>query len=56
MKFDVIGVGNALVDETYYVNKDFVDSTDLFFNQFKSISFEEQEKSFQNFLRVHCQM
>ncbi|MAC03716.1 MAG: adenosine kinase [Gammaproteobacteria bacterium] len=44
MKFDVIGVGNALVDETYYVNKDFVDSTDLFFNQFKSISFEEQEK------------
>ena len=35
MKFDIIGVGNALVDETFYVDKQFVDSTDLFFNQFK---------------------
>ena len=37
------GVGNALVDETFYVEKNFVDSTDLFFNQFKSISYEDQE-------------
>ena len=38
-----MGVGNALVDETFYVEKNFVDSTDLFFNQFKSISYEDQE-------------
>lgn len=44
MKYDVLGVGNALVDETFYVEKSFVDATDLFFNQFKSISYEEQEK------------
>ena len=43
MKFDILGVGNALVDETFYVEKNFVDSSDLFFNQFKSISFEDQE-------------
>ena len=43
MKFDILGVGNALVDETFYVEKNFVDSTDLFFNQFKSISYEDQE-------------
>ena len=43
MKFDILGVGNALVDETFYVEKSFVDSTDLFFNQFKSISFQDQE-------------
>ena len=43
MKFDIVGVGNALVDETFYVDKQFVDSTDLFFNQFKAITFEEQE-------------
>ena len=43
MKFDILGVGNALVDETFYVEKSFVDSTDLFFNQFKSISYEDQE-------------
>ena len=30
MKFDIVGVGNALVDETFYVDKQFVDSTDLF--------------------------
>ena len=35
MKFDIVGVGNALVDETFYLDKQFVDSTDLFFNQFK---------------------
>ena len=44
MKFDILGVGNALVDETFYVEKSFVDSTELFFNQFKSISYQEQEK------------
>ena len=43
MKFDILGVGNALVDETFYVEKSFVDATDLFFNQFKSISFQDQE-------------
>ena len=43
MKFDILGVGNALVDETFYVEKSFVDSTDLFFNQFKSISYQDQE-------------
>ena len=43
MKFDVLGVGNALVDETFYVDKSFVDATELFFNQFKSISYQEQE-------------
>ena len=43
MKFDVLGVGNALVDETFYVDKSFVDNTDLFFNQFKPISYQEQE-------------
>ena len=43
MKFDILGVGNALVDETFYVEKSFVDSTDLVFNQFKSISFQDQE-------------
>ena len=43
MKFDILGVGNALVDETFYVKKSFVDSTDLFFNQFKSISYQDQE-------------
>ena len=43
MKFDIVGVGNALVDETFYVDKQFVDSTDLFFNEFKAITFEEQE-------------
>ena len=26
MKFDILGVGNALVDETFYVEKKFVDS------------------------------
>ena len=25
MKFDIVGVGNALVDETFYVDKQFVD-------------------------------
>ena len=44
MKFDVLGVGNALVDETFYVDKSFVDATELFFNQFKSISYQEQEE------------
>ena len=43
MKFDILGVGNALVDETFYVEKKFVDSTNLFFNQFKSISYQDQE-------------
>ena len=42
MKFDILGVGNALVDETFTLKK-LVDSTDLFFNQFKSISYEDQE-------------
>ena len=43
MKFDVLGVGNALVDETFYVEKSFLDTTELFFNQFKSISYQDQE-------------
>ena len=43
MKFDILGGGNALVDETFYVEKSFVDSTNLFFNQFKSISYQDQE-------------
>ena len=43
MKFDVLGLGNALVDETFYVEKEFLEGTDLFFNQFKSISYENQE-------------
>ena len=43
MKFDVLGVGNALVDETFYVEKNFLDTTELFFNQFKSISYQDQE-------------
>ena len=48
MKFDVLGVGNALVDETFYVDKSFVDATELFFNQFKSISYLEQEEILSN--------
>jgi sugar/nucleoside kinase (ribokinase family) len=48
MKFDVLGVGNALVDETFYVDKSFVDATELFFNQFKSISYQEQEEILSN--------
>ena len=44
MKFDILGVGNALVDETFYVNREFVDSTGLNFNSFKPFSFEEQEQ------------
>ena len=48
MKFDVLGVGNALVDETFYVDKSFVDATELFFNQFKSISYQEQENILSN--------
>ena len=40
MKFDILGVGNALVDETFYVNREFVDSTGLNFNSFKPFSFE----------------
>ena len=45
MKFDVLGVGNALVDETFYVEKSFLDTTELFFNQFKSISYQDQDRS-----------
>lgn len=48
MKFDIVGIGNALVDETFYVEREFVDSTDLFFNQFKAISFEDQEEILKN--------
>ena len=44
MKFDILGVGNALVDETFYVSREFVDSTGLNFNSFKPFSFEEQEQ------------
>ena len=44
MKFDILGVGNALVDETFYVNREFVDSTGLNFDSFKPFSFEEQEQ------------
>ncbi len=44
MKFDILGVGNALVDETFYVSREFVDSTGLNFNSFKPFSFEEQEE------------
>tara|TARA_B100002052_G_scaffold108032_1_gene99530 strand:+ start:5074 stop:6060 length:987 start_codon:yes stop_codon:yes gene_type:complete len=44
MKFDIVGVGNALVDETFYVKREFVDSTGLNFNSFKPFSFEEQEE------------
>ena len=44
MNFDIIGVGNALVDEIYYVSKEFIDKTALNFNQFKPISFKEQER------------
>lgn len=44
MNFDIIGVGNALVDEIYYVSKEFIDKTALNFNQFKPISFQEQER------------
>ena len=43
MKFDIVGVGNALVDETYYVSRDFVDSTGLPFNHFHPITHEQQE-------------
>lgn len=43
MKFDIVGVGNALVDETYYVTKDFVDSTGLPFNHFHPVTHEQQE-------------
>ena len=35
MKFDILGVGNALVDETFYVEREFVDSAGLNFNSFK---------------------
>ena len=52
MKFDVLGVGNALVDETFYVDKSFVDATELFFNQFKSISYQEQENILSNLTAV----
>ena len=48
MRFDILGVGNALVDETFYVEKNFVDATELFFNQFKSISYQEQEEILSN--------
>jgi len=44
MKFDILGVGNALVDETFYVGREFVDSAGLNFNSFKPFSFEEQEE------------
>ena len=44
MNFDIVGVGNALVDETYYVQRDFVDSTGLPFNHFHPLTHEEQEK------------
>ena len=44
MKFDILGVGNALVDETFYVEREFVDSAGLNFNSFKPFSFEEQEE------------
>ena len=38
MKFDILGVGNALVDETFYVEREFVDSAGLNFNSFKPFS------------------
>tara|TARA_B100000214_G_scaffold83372_1_gene56699 strand:+ start:1885 stop:2871 length:987 start_codon:yes stop_codon:yes gene_type:complete len=44
MKFDILGVGNALVDETFYVERKFVDSAGLNFNSFKPFSFDEQEE------------
>lgn len=44
MKFDILGVGNALVDETFYVEREFVDSAGLNFNSFKPFSFKEQEE------------
>ncbi|MBT10379.1 MAG: adenosine kinase [Gammaproteobacteria bacterium] len=44
MKFDILGIGNALVDETFYVERDFVDSVGLNFNSFKPFSYKEQEK------------
>ena len=46
MKFDILGVGNALVDETYYVSRNFVDSTGLPFNHFHPITHEQQEAKF----------
>ncbi|GIR11222.1 MAG: hypothetical protein CM15mP22_6420 [Gammaproteobacteria bacterium] len=49
MKFDIVGVGKKLVDETFLLwDKQFFDSTDFFFNQFKAITFEEQEQFFSN--------
>ena len=32
---DILGVGNALVDETFYIEEDLVRKTNLNFNQFK---------------------
>ena len=43
MKFDIVGIGNALVDEIYYVSRDFVNSTGLPFNHFHPITHEQQE-------------
>ena len=50
---DIVGVGNALVDETFYVDKQFVDSTDLLHNQFKAITFE-QELILSNLPQTNC--
>ena len=35
---DILGVGNALVDETFYIEEDLVRKTNLNFNQFKQIN------------------
>ena len=40
---DILGVGNALVDETFYIEEDLVRKTNLNFNQFKQISYSEQQ-------------
>ena len=41
---DILGVGNALVDETFYIEEDLVRKTNLNFNQFKQISYSEQQE------------
>jgi sugar/nucleoside kinase (ribokinase family) len=41
---DILGVGNALVDETFYIKEDLVKKTNLNFNQFKQISYSEQQE------------
>lgn len=44
MKFDILGIGNALVDVSNSVSIDFIDKISLPFNQFKQLTFQEQEE------------